>query len=92
MPFVVPVTPAPNVQHFCNPVSSMNVKKLGTYSTNPIKLMKKGPLTQIPTIKDGDILEDVEQIDSNVFRVDISDDTGKNTSYTVIIPVDESSP
>ncbi len=90
---MVHVTPAPNVQQYCRPVSSVNIKKLGAFSTNPLRLTKKGPLSKIP-VRDGEILEDVEQMDSNVFRVDVADENGRTDTYTIIVPdpVDDDSP
>lgn len=82
---VVPVVPAPAIQQFCKPVSSISLKKLGAYSTNPIKLTKKGPLSGIP-VKDGDILEEVEQLDTNVFQIDVTDENGKTNVYTLVVP------
>lgn len=88
MPFV-PVTPAPVIQKFCKPVSSISVKKLGAYSLNPLKLTKKGPLSNIP-VKNGDIVEDIEQIDTNVFQIDVVDDeSGTTHTYTLVVPVEE---
>lgn len=83
-PFV-PVIPAPAIQPFCRPVSSISFKKLGAYSTNPIRLTKKGPLSDVP-VKDGDILEEVEQLDTTVFQIDVTDENGKMNVYTLVVP------
>lgn len=84
---MIPVTPAPApiFQKFCKPVKSLSFKNLGVYSTNPLKLTQKSPLR---TLVDDEnmLLEDVEQIDTNVFSVDIVDEDGRPTSYTIIVP------
>lgn len=87
----VPVVPAPHIQKYSKPVQSLSLKKLGVYSTNPLKMTKKGPLTNIPNIHDGEILEDVEQIDTNLFQLDIIDEDGQTSTYTIIVPTDEDS-
>lgn len=88
-PPVIPVTPAPTIQKFAKTVNSLSLKKIGAYSANPIKLMRKGPLTNIPKIKDGDVLEEVEQIDTTLFQVDIVDDEGHSQKYTIIVPEED---
>jgi len=82
----VPVTPAPIIQKYAKQVKSISMKNLGVYSTNPIRLMKKGPLTNIPGIKNGEIIEDVEQIDTTLFQVNVVDEDGKTSNFTVIVP------
>lgn len=84
-PAIVPVTPSPIIQKFCKPVSSVSLKRLGAYSTNPLRLTKKGPLSDV-NVRDGGVLEDVEQIDTNLFQVEIVDDDGHVNRYTVIVP------
>lgn len=79
----VPVTPAPMVQKYCKKVNSLSFKDLGVYSTNPLKLTKKSQL------REGKILEDVEQIDTNVFQVDIIDEDGLVNSFTIVVPLEE---
>lgn len=87
VPIVPAVPPAAFVQPFCKRVSSISVQKLGVYSTNPIKLTKKGPLRDVLVKEDG-ILEEIEQMDTNVFKVDIVDEDGNPNSYTIIVPED----
>ena len=82
---VIPAAPPAFVQPFCKRVSSISVQKLGVYSTNPIKLTKKGPLRDV-LVKEGELIEEIEQMDTNVFKVDIVDEDGKPNSYTIIIP------
>lgn len=84
-PLVAPVIPSPVMQPFCKPVSSISVKKLGAYSLNPLKLTKKGPLSGI-AVKNGDIVEEIEQIDTNVFQIDVTDQDGKVNVYTLVVP------
>lgn len=84
-PSMVPVTPAPHIQKYSKPVQSLSLKRLGVYSTNPLKLTKKGPLTNLP-INGETILEDIEQIDTNLFQLDIVDEDGKTNTYTIIVP------
>lgn len=81
---VIPAPPA-IIQPFCKRVSSISINKLGAYSTAPIKLTKKGPLSDLQ-IDDGSILEDVEQIDTTLFKIDIVNEDGKPSTFTVIIP------
>lgn len=88
IPAVVPVTPAPSMQQFCKPVSSISLKKLGAYSANPIKLTKKGPLSGIPVREGTDVLENVEQLDTTVFQVDVVDENGATHVYTLVVPSD----
>lgn len=82
---IVPVVPSPVMQPFCKPVSAISVKKLGAYSLNPLKLTKKGPLMSVP-VKNGDIVEEVQQLDTNVFQIDVTDETGKVNVYTLVVP------
>lgn len=82
---VVPVVPAPIIAPYCKKVSSISLKRIGAYSTNPLKLTQKGPLSNIP-VKDGDILEEVEQIDTTVFQVDVTDENGFVNKYTLVVP------
>lgn len=85
-PITVPVVPCPAfIQPFCKPVSSISVKKLGAYSLNPLKLTKRGPLSGVP-VKDGEIVEEVEQIDTNVFQIDVTDENGKVSTYSLVVP------
>lgn len=86
VPVTVPVTPSPMIQKFCKPVSNISLKKLGVYSTNPIKLTKKGPLSGIPVNDGVDVLENVEQIDTTVFQVDVVDEQGATHAYTLVVP------
>jgi hypothetical protein len=67
------------------PLNSLNLRKLGAYSSNPLKLTKKGPLSDIP-VYDGELLEDVKQIDNTVYQIDIVDEDGKESTYTLVIP------
>lgn len=83
-PFV-PVVPSPVIAPFCKPVNSISLKKIGAYSINPVKLTKKGPLSNIP-VKDGDIIEEVEQLDTNVFQIDVTDEDGIVNKYTLVVP------
>lgn len=85
MAIFIPVVPAPMIAPYCKKVNSISLKKLGAYSTNPLKLTLKGPLSNI-SVKDGDILEEVEQIDTTVFQVDIIDENGFTNKYTLIVP------
>lgn len=85
MPFVAPVVPSPVMQPFCKPVTAISVKKLGAYSLNPLKLTKKGPLSSIP-VNNGDIVEEIEQLDTNVFQIDVTDQDGKVNVYTLVVP------
>ncbi len=85
---VVPVIPSPVIQPYCKPVSSISLKKLGAYSLNPLKLTKKGPLSNVP-VKDGDIVEEIEQIDTTVFQIDVTDENGKVNTYTLVVPEDQ---
>lgn len=81
-----PVVPCPVfIQPFCKPVSSISVKRLGAYSLNPLKLTKKGPLTSIP-VKDDEIVEEIEQVDTNVFQIDVTDENGKVNTYSLVVP------
>lgn len=73
-PMIVPVS-----------VDSVNIRKLGAYSTNPIKMTKKGPLSNVP-VHDGEILEDVKQIDTTVYEIKVSDENGKTETYTLVVP------
>lgn len=82
---VVPVVPSTVVAPYCRPVNSISLKKLGAYSTNPLKLTKKGPLSNIP-VKDGDIIEEVEQLDTTVFQIDVTDENGFVNKYTLVVP------
>lgn len=66
-------------------IDTVNIRKLGAYSTNPIRMTKKGPLSNLP-IHDGEILEDVKQIDTTVYEVEVSDEDGKTTKYTLVVP------
>ncbi len=66
-------------------IDTVNVRKLGAYSTNPIRLTKKGPLASVP-VHDGEILEDVKQIDTTVYEVKVSDEDGKTETYTIVVP------
>lgn len=76
---MVPVTPSPIIQKYAKRVQSISVKKLGLYSTEPIRLTKKGPV-------DNRELLDVEQIDTTVFQVDVVDDDGRTNTFTVVVP------
>lgn len=67
------------------PLNSLNLSKLGAYSSNPLKLTKKGPLSDIP-VYDGELIEDVKQIDTTVYQIDIVDEDGKESTYTLVIP------
>jgi protein-tyrosine phosphatase len=78
------VTPQPVFFHTSG-INNVNVRKLGAYSTNPIKMTKKGPLSDIP-IHDGEILEDVKQIDTTVYEIEVSDENGKTSVYTLVVP------
>lgn len=90
MTSMVPVTPAPQIQKYSKPVQSLSLKRLGVYSTNPLKMTKKSPLTNLSqNIHDGEILEEVEQIDTNLFQLDIVDEDGYKNTYTIIIPLEE---
>lgn len=90
MPASVPVTPAPHIQKYSKPVQSLSLKRLGVYSTNPLKLTKKSPLTNLSqNIHDGEILEEVEQIDTNLFQLDIVDENGYTSTYTIIVPLED---
>ena len=80
----VPVTPAPMVQKYCKKVNSLSFKDLGVYSTNPLKLTKKSPLSS-----DASILEDVEQLDTNVFQVDVTDEDGLTKTFMLVVPLEE---
>lgn len=82
---VIPVVPAPITAPYCKPVSSISLKKLGAYSLNPLKLTRKGPLSNIP-VKDGDIVEEVSQMDTNVFQIDVTDEDGMMNTYTLVVP------
>lgn len=75
----------PPVPVIYKPLNSLNLKKLGAYSSNPLKLTKKGPLSNIP-VYDGELLEDVQQIDTTVYQIDVVDDDGKQNTYTLVIP------
>lgn len=66
-------------------LNSLNLRKLGAYSSNPLKLTKKGPLSDIP-VYDGELLEDVKQIDTTVYQIDVVDDDGRQSTYTLVIP------
>jgi hypothetical protein len=66
-------------------IDNVNIRKLGAYSTNPIRMTKKGPLSNLP-IHDGEILEDAKQIDTTVYEVKVSDEDGKTTTYTLVVP------
>lgn len=66
-------------------IDTVNIRKLGAYSTNPIRMTKKGPLSNLP-IHDGEILEDAKQIDTTVYEVKVSDEDGKTTTYTLVVP------
>lgn len=66
-------------------MNSINLRKLGAYSANPLRLTKKGPLSNIP-VKDGEILEDVQQIDTTVYQIDVVDENGKQETYTLVVP------
>lgn len=82
---MVPVYPSPVIQPYCKPVSSISLKKLGAYSINPLRLTKKGPLSNIP-VKNGDVIEEVQQLDTTVFEVTVTDDNGSSNKYTLVIP------
>ncbi len=84
---IVPVVPAPPaiIQPFCKRVSAISVKRLGAYSTNPIRLTKKGPLSTV-NVQDGEILEEVRQIDTTLFQVDVVDDNGETHSFNLVVP------
>jgi hypothetical protein len=83
---ITPVVPCPAyIQPFCKPVSSISVKRLGAYSLNPLKLTKKGPLTNIP-VQDGEIVEEIKQVDTNVFQIDVTDETGQVSTYSLVVP------
>ena len=77
------VTPAPMVQKYCKKVKSLSFKDLGVYSTNPLKLTKKSPLM------DASIIEDIEQLDTNVFQVDMSDEDGYTKTFMLVVPLEE---
>lgn len=66
-------------------VNSFNLKRLGAYSANPLRLTKKGPLSDIP-VHDGEILEDVKQIDTTVYEVEVVDENGKTYKYDLVVP------
>ncbi len=66
-------------------VNNINIKKLGAYSANPIRLTKKGPLSGVP-VHDGEILEDVKQIDTTVYEIEVSDENGKTDVFTLVVP------
>ena len=80
----VPVTPAPMIQKYSKKVSSLSFKDLGVYSTNPLRLTKKSQLSS-----DANILEDVEQLDTNVFQVDVADEDGNVKTFTIIVPLED---
>lgn len=84
---MVPVVPAPPaiVQPFYKRVSAISIKKLGAYSTNPIRLTKKGPLSSVG-VKDGEILEEVRQIDTTLFEIDVVDETGQTHAFNLVVP------
>jgi hypothetical protein len=84
-PVVVPVTPAPMIQKYCKPVSSIPLKKLGVSSANPLKL-SKGPLKDVLSPnKNYFALDDVEQLDSTVFQIDLVDEDGQTNTYTIVV-------
>lgn len=66
-------------------MNSINLRKLGAYSANPLRLTKKGPLSNIP-VRDGEILEEVSQIDTTVYQIDVVDEDGKRETYTLVVP------
>lgn len=84
---IVPVVPAPPavIQPFYKRVSAISVKKLGAYSTNPIRLTKKGPLSSVG-VQDGEILEEVRQIDTTLFEIDVVDENGQTHTFDVVVP------
>ena len=75
-PFIVPVTPSPIIQQYAKRVQSISVKKLGLYSTEPVRLKKKGLIDNL----------DVEQIDTTVFQVDVVDEEGHTNTFTLVVP------
>ena len=78
----------PPVPVVYKPLNSLNLRKLGAYSANPLKLTKKGPLSDVP-VHDGELLEDVQQIDTTVYQIDVVDSDGKQSTYTLVIPDDD---
>lgn len=80
----VPVTPSPIIQKYAKRVQSISVKKLGLYSTEPIRLTKRDKKQS--TLLDKSTLLDVEQIDTTVFQVDVVDDDGRTTTFTLVVP------
>lgn len=66
-------------------LNSVNLRKIGAYSANPLRLTKKGPLSNIP-VYDGEILEDIEQIDTTVYQIDVVNEDGKSSTYTLVVP------
>ena len=84
---VVPVVPNPPaiIKPFYKRVSSISIKKLGAYSTNPIKLTKKGPLSTVD-VHDGEILEEVRQLDTTVFEVNVVDENGQTHVFDFVVP------
>ncbi len=80
----VPVTPSPIIQKYAKRVQSISVKKLGLYSTEPIRLTKRD--TKQSTLLDKSTLLDVEQIDTTVFQVDVVDDDGRTNTFTLVVP------
>jgi hypothetical protein len=66
-------------------MNSINLRKLGAYSANPLKLTKKGPLSNIP-VNEGEILEEVNQIDTTVYEINVVDENGKQETYTLVVP------
>ena len=87
-PVVVPVTPAPMIQKYCKPVSSIPLKKLGVSSANPLMLSKSGDGALKDVLfpnKKYTALDDIEQIDSTIFQVDLVDDYGQTNTYTIVV-------
>jgi hypothetical protein len=84
---IIPVTPAPMIQKYCKPVNAIQLKKLGVSSANPLKITNKGPLSDVVSLnKTYTALDDIEQIDTNVFQVDLVDEDGHPSTYTIVIP------
>lgn len=82
MPQTVFLSPPPAI---FKSVNSFNLKKLGAYSANPLRLTKKGPLSDVP-VYDGEILEDVKQIDTTVYEVEVVDQNGQTFKYDLVVP------
>jgi hypothetical protein len=66
-------------------ITSINLRKAGVVSTNPLVISKSGPASSLP-INDGEILVDAKQIDKTVYELNVVDEDGMMRTFDLVVP------